>query len=52
MTLRELAAFPNIEAVLTGAAAKKVPSILTRVVAKEDRLVEIMPDGTVFSPVR
>jgi len=52
MTLRELSAFPNIEAVLAGAAVKKVPAILTRVVPRESGLVEIMPDGTVFSPVR
>jgi 8-oxo-dGTP pyrophosphatase MutT (NUDIX family) len=52
MTLRELAAYRSIEAVLAAAPGKKVPAILTKVDTRNDRLVEIMPDGTVFSPVR
>jgi len=52
MTLRELACYESIDAVIAGAMAKNVPSILTKVVHRDERLVEIMPDGTVFSPVR
>ena len=51
MTLRELDRFDSIEAVMQSMAAKNVPSILTRVAKRDGRLVEIMPDGTIFSPV-
>jgi len=52
MTLRELAGYPSIAAVIAAATAKNVPPILTKVIERDDRLVEIMPDGTIFSPVR
>jgi 8-oxo-dGTP pyrophosphatase MutT (NUDIX family) len=51
MTLRELAAFDSIESVIQSAERKDIPSILTTVTKRDGRLVEIMPDGTIFSPV-
>ncbi|MFA5179841.1 MAG: hypothetical protein WC405_00850 [Syntrophales bacterium] len=51
MTLRELSRFSSIEAVIQSVTAKNIPSILTTVTKKDGRLVEIMPDGTISSPV-
>jgi len=51
MTLRELDRFHSIETVIQSVKAKNVPSILTSVTKRNGRLVEIMPDGTIFSPV-
>jgi hypothetical protein len=51
MTLRELGRFDSIEAVIQSVEAKNIPSILTTVTKRDGRLVEIMPDGTIFSPV-
>lgn len=51
VTLRELDRFDSIEAIIQSAEAKSVPSILTKVTKKDGRLVEIMPDGKIFSPV-
>ena len=51
MTLRELVHFDSIEAVIQSVRAKNVPPILTTVTKRGGRLVEIMPDGTIFSPV-
>jgi 8-oxo-dGTP pyrophosphatase MutT (NUDIX family) len=51
MTLRELVRFNSIEAVIQSVVEKNVPSILTTVTKRNGRLVEIMPDGTIFSPV-
>lgn len=51
MTLRELCHFDSIEAVIQSVETKNIPSILTTVTKKDGRLVEIMPDGTIFSPI-
>ncbi len=51
MTLRELCRFDSIEAVFQSVETKNVPSILTTVTKRDGRLVEIMPDGTIFSPI-
>ena len=51
MTLRELKRFDSIEAVIQSVETKNIPSILTTVTKRNGRLVEIMPDGTIFSPV-
>ncbi|MCK9197956.1 MAG: hypothetical protein M0P16_13365, partial [Syntrophales bacterium] len=51
MTLRELGRFDSIEAVFQSVETKNVPPILTTVTKRDGRLVEIMPDGTIFSPV-
>jgi 8-oxo-dGTP pyrophosphatase MutT (NUDIX family) len=51
MTLRELDRFHSIEAVIQSVEQKNIPSILTTVTKRDGRLVEIMPDGTIFSPV-
>jgi 8-oxo-dGTP pyrophosphatase MutT (NUDIX family) len=51
MTLRELDRFDSIAAVIHSVRKKNVPAILTTVTNKDGRLVEIMPDGTIFSPV-
>lgn len=51
MTLRELGRFDSIEAVIQSVETKNVPTILTTVTKRDGRLVEIMPDGTIFSPV-
>jgi len=52
MTLHELADHESIPAVFAAARRKNVPAILTKVETRDNCLVEIMPDGTVFSPVK
>lgn len=51
MTLRELNRFDSIEAVIQSVETKTVPPVLTKITKKNGLLVEIMPDGTIFSPV-
>lgn len=52
MTLRELLPFTSIEQALDYVSAKCISSILTKLTRRKGRIVEIMPDGTVFSPLR
>ena len=52
MNLRELCRFETIEAVIHSTKDKKIPRILTKLVLKGDRYVEVMPDDeSVFCPV-
>jgi 8-oxo-dGTP pyrophosphatase MutT (NUDIX family) len=50
MTLKELCCFGSVEEVIRSTRDKKIPAILTTLIRKGDRLVEIMPDGTDFGP--
>ncbi|MCX7816694.1 MAG: hypothetical protein N2317_04175 [Syntrophales bacterium] len=52
MTLKEISAFRNIEELMRHAQRKIIPTILTRISHVNGRLVEIMPDGKIFSPLR
>ncbi|MDI9569853.1 MAG: hypothetical protein QM278_03805 [Pseudomonadota bacterium] len=52
MTLRELADHESIASVFAAARRKRIPAILTKVETRDNRLVEIMPDGTTFSFVK
>ncbi|MBN1614888.1 MAG: hypothetical protein JW950_10525 [Deltaproteobacteria bacterium] len=50
MNLRELCRFETIEAVIHSTRDKAIPRILTKMVLKDDRYVEVMPDDeTVFA---
>jgi recombination protein RecT len=49
MTLRKLGSFDSIEAVIHSVEAKNAPSILSTLTKRDNRLMEIMPDGTIFS---
>jgi len=51
MNLRELCRFETIEEVISSTKHKRIPRILTKLVLKGDRYVEVMPDDeSVFGP--
>lgn len=52
MNLKELCRFETIEAVIHSTKNKAIPRILTKLVLKGDRYVEVMPDDeSVFVPI-
>jgi 8-oxo-dGTP pyrophosphatase MutT (NUDIX family) len=50
MTMKELALYKSVEDVIQSTRNKKIPAILTKLIKKDNEIVEIMPDGDDCGP--